>query len=123
MGLGLRLRDVPHTIGWDGLKVILQNLPMESAYVRALFPDYYAFSSPLKQSLILVDLINSISWLRYEYAMSMSGKGKKPDQPKPYPTPWNQDATPDRPFSGRYGKGAISSTDFWDWYYGKDGGT
>lgn len=117
--LGLRLHDVPETIGWDGLIVFLKNVPMESAYVRALFPEEYAFSSGLKQAAMMADLIDCINWFRYEHAVSVSGKGAKPDQPKPYPTPWNKDATPEDPLNGKYGKGAIPANEFYDWYYGK----
>lgn len=116
--LGLRLRDVPNTIGWDGLTVFVRNLPMTSAYVRAMFPEEIAFAADLKRAAMMADLIDALNLLRYEFAVSMSGKGQKPDMPQRYPTPWNKHATPEDPLNGTYGKGAISSVDFYDWYYG-----
>jgi len=116
--LGMRLRDVPHSLGWDGLLVFLTNLPQDSAYARSLFPEYSAFASPLKHASMMADIIDCLLWFRYEFATAFSDQNHQPDPPKPYETPWNKYATPEDPFNGAYGKGAISSLDFDDWYYG-----
>lgn len=121
--LGVRLRDVPETIGWDGLLIFIEHLPMTSAYVRELYPEEMAFASELRSAKMLTDIIDSITLMRYEFAVAMAGKGNKPDEPRPYPTPWNKYATEGDPFNGTYGRGAISSLDFYDWYYGTTNNT
>lgn len=120
--LGVRLCDVPETIGWDGLMIFIEHQPMGSAYVRELYPQEMAFASELKQAKMIADLIDDLTLMRYEFAVAMAGKGNKPDEPKPYPTPWNKYATEADPFNGAYGRDPISSLDFYDWYYGEEHG-
>ena len=122
----MRLRDVPETIGWDGSALIARNLPIDSALNRAREPELYAFGTDIKRAAILADIFDNVSMMRYEFALAHSEKGKKPDKPPLYVTPWN-DNSPEHadphganPFEGTYGSGAVSVEEFNRFYYGDD---
>ena len=108
--LHCRLSDIPDTYGWDGLFIVITQAPETSALNRALNPDLYAFSTSLKQSAMIADLLNSIAMFRYEFASANSKH--KPKKPQLYPTPWTENND-----SEIIGKGSIPVSQFDDWYY------
>jgi len=115
--LGLRLRDVPNTIGWDGLLLFINHLPTSSALYRAMYPEMYTFGLPEQQSAILADLYDLINWFMYAYVSANSESSHKPKKPQRYPRPWEQDDQVDDG-EQHFGKGAVSVEEFNEFYYG-----
>jgi hypothetical protein len=115
--LRLRLRDVPDTIGWDGLLLFINNSSPDSAYYRSCYPEMYAFGLPEQQSAILADIFDLVNGFLYAYACANSDGSRKPKKPKPYPRPWLDDSITDEN-EQHFGKGAVSVEEFNEFYYG-----
>lgn len=109
-----RLSDIPRKYGWDGLLIVITQAPETSALNRAVNPELYTFSSPLKQSAMMADLFNAIAMFRYEFAAANSGK-HRPHKPQMYPTPFSSNEN-----ENKVGKGAIPISKFDEWYYSDD---
>ena len=109
--LGVRLRDLPSTYGWDALPVLARHLPMGSATVRHLRPDEASFSSEIKRAALLAAIFDAIEQVAYIFAAAHSKR--QPKQPKPYPRPWVVDEKAET-----FGSAPIKVSDFDDWYNG-----
>ena len=116
--LGVRLCDVPETIGWHSVYVFVNHLPMTSALFMSQYPEYAAFCSPLQQASLLTEIVEGLQWLKYDFDVANSEKGAPIQKPKPYPTPWQKER--ERDDGERIGKGAIPLSEFDAWYYGED---
>ena len=113
--LGIRLADVPMTIGWSGLKVFYRHLDGASATWRAQHPEYAPYSTPFGIAQMLADVIDMEQWVCYGIAAAHHARGKRPPRkPKPYEAPWRKGDHGDR----HVGSGAIPRSEFLDWYYG-----
>ena len=106
--VGVRLRDVPRTIGWDGVLVVTRHLPSDSALVRSMHPEYDGWS---REQMMLADIYDAIREVQWQVAAVLAKS--RPRDPQPYPRPWDKR-------SMQYGSGAIPVSEFWDWY--NDGG-
>lgn len=115
--LGVRLRDVPKTIGWHSVYVFVNHLPESSALFRSKYPEYAAFASPVQQSGLMAEIVEAVLWLKYDFDVAHSEKGARIQKPKPYPTPWAKEREDDDRTT--IGKGAIPKSEFLDWYYGE----
>ena len=71
----MRLRDVPATIGWDGLALFVRHLPRDSALSRELDPET-AWSA---ETHALVTISYQIDMLAYALG---GAKGAKPHPPR-----------------------------------------
>ena len=109
--LGIRLRDVPGTIGWDGLKIFCRHLPDESATMRAVYEhdhdgmEHWGTRGQTNELLAdIYDLVNR----RF---VSQKDKYKV----RPLERPWDRKTR-------HFGKGgdAMSKDEFLAWYYGGD---
>lgn len=106
--VGIRLRDVPSTIGWDGLSMLLRNSPRFEAYRMAKSPEFEEFGCQLRQSAMLADIYDAVMSVAY---IAAKGMGGSPQKPRPMPRPWLSDA------GQTVGSDAIPVGDFDDWYY------
>lgn len=112
--LGIRLRDVPATIGWDGLSLLVRHLPVGCATWRALNPGMERWSSTTMTNVILADVFDAV--MEVAYATAQAHSRTRVPKPRPYPRPW-ADAPPGE---RSVGSGAIPSNEFHAWYYGSD---
>ena len=71
----VRLRDVPATIGWDGLALFVRHLPHDSALMRELEPQ----SAWSTETHALATISYQIDMLMYALG---GGKGAKPRPPE-----------------------------------------
>lgn len=108
--LGVRLRDLPSTYGWDALPVLARHLPIGSATVRHLRPDEASFSSEIKLAAMLADIFDAIQ--QQSYMVACMASKTKPREPKRYPRPWVKEE------EERIGSAPISTAEFKSWYYG-----
>ncbi|MBR2835921.1 MAG: hypothetical protein IKE43_09490 [Coriobacteriales bacterium] len=106
--LGLRISDVPFSIGWDGLVLFVEGLGEDSAYFRARNQEYAPWTSKLKQMQVLTDIYDLISATRYNMITLMHAKTQ---QPLPYQRPWADDG------KQHIGSGGIPISEFNEWYY------
>lgn len=102
---GIRLRDVPRTIGWSGLIVFLQHVPPDSATMRAEHPEMGGWT---RTEVMLADVFDAVQCLRWQLAATFART--KPREPDKYPRPWDEGNT------RRIGAGAIPVSKFWDWW-------
>lgn len=112
--IGIRLKDVPMTIGWDGLVVFARHLPPGSATMRNLadgggeWAD--GWSSAFRTNELLAEVIDTLRVINWEYVSTHSkGHQKKPQMVE---RPWVKDGR-----TRKFGKGAIPRNKFIDWYY------
>lgn len=110
--LGVRLRDLPSTFGWDALPVLARHLPQTSATWRYLHADEASFSSEIKRAAMLADIFDAIEQVAYIFAAAYSKR--PPKQPKPYPRPWVESDKTET-----IGSAPIRVSDFDAWYYGE----
>ena len=116
--LGIRLDDVPATIGWHHLYIFTNNLPTDCALFRSKYPEYAAFATLLQQNAILARIADELAWLKFDFDSVHTKDSSGLKKPKPFLTPWRDDAEDGME---RYGKGsAIAVGEFWDWYFGED---
>lgn len=115
--LGVRLQDVPETIGWHAVYVFSQHLPEDSALFRSKYPEYAAMASPLQLASMMADIIDSIAWLKYDFDVAHSKDSTLIQKPKPFPSPWAKER--ERESMQTIGKGAIPISQFDAWYYGE----
>ena len=119
MATGTRLVDVPHTIGWGTAALIQRNLSVDSQLFRVQYPEIWAYGTAPMRSKLIADLIDVVSWTRYENALAHCDKSHKPKKPEPYPTPWN--AHQRAGDSQTIGKGVrMTVEEFNKFYYGGD---
>ena len=111
--LGITLKAVPSTIGWDGLFRMTRTAKQTSALFAAANPELAPWAAPLKLMQVLTDLYDLVAVLDW-HVVSMFSKGRR-RRPKPYPRPWVDDGS-----EMHLGKGAIAIADFDDWYYAED---
>lgn len=103
---GIRLRDVPRTVGWSGLAIIVRHLPPTSALSRAMHPEYEGWT---REEMMLADTFDAIRSAAVSIVGALAGKRLR--DPKPYPRPWARDER-------QIGAGAIPVKDFWKWWEG-----
>lgn len=112
--LGVRISDVPGTIGWDGLLALYRHADETWATWRAQHRDQVGdWCTTLRTNALLADCVDAISWLAYVVACANLKHGApKPQRPKPVARPW---ATADG--DRHIGSGAIPRCEFLAWYY------
>lgn len=113
--LGIRLRDVPETIGWSGLAIFYRHLDERSATWRAQHGDVSPWTTVMQANAILADVCDVLQWQSYNFAKAHTARGHQgPRRPSPYPRPWKVDDG-----ARHVGGGAIPRAAFLDWYYGE----
>lgn len=70
----VRLRDVPASIGWDGLALFLRHLPPQGATARAMDPDC-AWSDETHMLATVLDLLAGFVCM---YSKAHGGHARKP---------------------------------------------
>lgn len=112
LGVGL---EGAHLLGWDAVGRFVANLGMDSATFRALHPEEAAFASPLQQSYMLAEIIDTLRRLEHAYTVTHLKKGyAEPPPPEPFPRPGV------KPRTQHIGSDPIPIADFDNWYYGGD---
>jgi hypothetical protein len=79
--LGLRLRDIGRTFTWRDFKVIVANLPTDSAVVRAELGQDHGWGRTEHLLAGVVDLLNILVW------QPTSDGQKNRNRPSPIPRP------------------------------------
>lgn len=89
----------------------LRHLPLDSATAAEVsgYRGIAEWSQTTKTNILMADIYDNISAMRYAFVQSKSKKGraKKPD---PYPRPWRSDG------KKRIGRGAVPVSKFWGWW-------
>lgn len=117
--LGLTLDDVPDVISWDALAAFAANLAEGSALFASMHRDEAAWASTIKTNVILADLYDSLTALRYEIALMNTPKGRRrPDKPVPYPRFWVKEKSGKG--TKRYGRDPVPLSEFDRWWKGGD---
>lgn len=116
--LGVRLVDVPETIGWHAAYVFSRHLPLDSALFQSKYPEYAAFGSPIQQSALMADIIDLLQWFKFDFDSAHTKDSNTLQKPKRFPTPWEKERQ--RSEMSTIGKGAIPISQFDAWYYGED---
>lgn len=107
--LGIRMDDVPETIGWDGLVIFCRHLPDDSATMRAVHEhDHEGMERWATQSTTNELLASLIDLVNFRFA-------RKQDRSKleRVERPWDRSTR-------HFGSGAMPQEDFLAWYYGGD---
>ena len=107
------LDDVGDALPWGALLSFLKHLPADSAYRRETVPGI-EWADGRIVPVILADIYDGISAIRYAYARRNSRS--KPKTPKPYPRPGRESKE-----TKRIGAGAIPVRDFEKWWRGEHG--
>ena len=108
--LGIRIEDVPSTIGWSSACRFVRHLPPDSAVSRHLMGDAASFM--YRTPWVLADIFDALAVLHLSYLKRNGSPSAQPAQPYPRPGA--------KPSGQSFGKGAIKISDFDDWYYGGD---
>lgn len=115
--VGITMRDVPATVGWDGLRCLYRHLGTDSATWRAQHKEAATFATPYGLSQMTGELIDAVGATQYLIACAYHSKGApRPRRPRPTPWPWRKRGGGDR----HVGSGALPRSEFLDWYYGGD---
>ncbi|NPD33106.1 hypothetical protein HLV35_07540 [Eggerthellaceae bacterium zg-997] len=110
--MGIRFRDVPDTIGWDGLLTLFANAPEGSATWRAANEALGEYRSQAHVGVILADVYDLLAALHSSFARVNSKRPASVRRPRPYRRPWVDDGG-----ARTIGSGAIPASKFLDWYY------
>lgn len=111
---GATLADVPEHLSWSALRSFVSHLDASSELVSELAPESAHWQGESRIPMILADIFDQLSWLRYEFACANTPKGKtRPTRPKPYPRPGAS------PQDETMGKKPIAVSEFDSWWEGK----
>ena len=89
-------------------------LPLDSRTVSAMsgYDNMDEWHERVKTNMLLADIYDNLSALRFAFISSKSKKkGKKPE---PYPRPWSKRK------SKHFGKDPVKVKDFWAWWNGQN---
>lgn len=112
--VGVAMRDVPATIGWDGLRDLYRHLAPDSATWRAQHPDCALYTTTYGLSQMTGELIDAVRGTQYLIACAYHKNGTpKPRRPRPTPWPWRRADGTER----HLGSGALPRGEFLAWYY------
>lgn len=85
---GTTLEDVPEHLSWRALRSFVGHLDAGSELVSELSPESAHWQGDSRIAMLLADVFDQLSWLRYEFACANTPKGKsRPKRPRPYPRP------------------------------------
>lgn len=116
--LGLTLGDVPERLSWDALHSFVGHLGEGSALHASMHPDEAQWCSGLKTNILLADIYDAISAMRYQHACSCTPRGRRrPAPPEPYPRFWSKKPRGEK----RYGSKPIPIARFDEWWNSKGG--
>ena len=107
--LGIRMDDVPETIGWDGLVIFCRHLPDDSATMRAVYEHGHEGMERWATQSTTNELLADIYDLVNRRFVSEKDKHKV----KPLERPWDKSTR-------HFGSGAMPQDEFLAWYYGGD---
>lgn len=83
---GMTLEDVPEHLSWRALRSFVGHLDAGSELVSELSPENAHWQGDSRIAMLLADVFDQLSWLRYEFACANTPKGKsRPKRPRPYP--------------------------------------
>ena len=117
--LGLRLEDIPDTIGWHAAYIFSRHLPMDSALFRSRYPQYSSFSTTLQTNAILANIVDALMAFKYEWDSAHAKQGAQIEKPKRFPLPWLSDEEQGKKTYGGRGS-AMAVGEFWDWFFNRD---
>lgn len=85
---GTTLEDVSEHLSWRALRSFVGHLDAGSELVSELSPENAHWQGDSRIAMLLADVFDQLSWLRYEFACANTPKGKsRPKRPRPYPRP------------------------------------
>lgn len=115
---GHGLTEVPYNgITWHDVFLFLTRLRADSSLISETDHDKAYWEGNARTPMLLAQIIDELSYLRYEFAVANTPKGKKkPNPPLLYPRP----GIPDNRTTRTYGSEAIPIRDFNDWWDSKN---
>ncbi|WP_278591454.1 hypothetical protein [Olsenella uli] len=115
--VGVTLRDVPGTIGWDGLRDLYRHLGTDSATWRAQHPELAPYATAFGLAQMAGELVDGLAAVQYAIACAHRTKGApRPRRPRLGRWPWRKADGTER----HLGSGALPRRDFLAWYYDGD---
>ena len=113
------LDDLGGALSWRALLHFAANLEPTSRLVRAMHPEIEDMAPWLDGTMVaplVADLIDCTNYGRWEYAVSLTKKGKsKPREPKAWPRPWRKAGKGEK----KIGRDPIPISEFEDWWESK----
>ena len=82
---GFQLQDIGGALGWSTAGAFIKNLPIESAFVRELHPEFSEWATRTKTNALLADIFDMLANINANLVAIGSGRPVK--KPKRYPRP------------------------------------
>lgn len=106
---GHELNDIGSALSWGAFASFLSHTQPDSAIMKELNPDVYAWSNTMKTNAILADIYDLLAIINAN--LTAIGSGRPAKRPKPYPRPGKQENEDERHF----GRGALPPDELRKW--------